>query len=296
MSCRVFGWVAALAAAALPLAAQQEAPGPPPEACYLGVLVSRGAAELAAPEAGKLSPLRAGVGQRVEAGQELARVSSPSRSHALDQERARLAAAENALQGAEVESRRARRELERRQGAKDLFSTEQIEAAEFQHEISLLETKGRQAALAEARAALARLESDARNSILRAPFAGTVSAIYAAPGSRVESGQLILGLLAGERPLIRFAVPAGDLGLFPPGSQVAAEVKSGGHAPINAVVETVAPALDSPSQMVFVEAGSPAEAWAGVPLGAVLRVAAGRQACGGRPVVLLPGAPAAGSA
>jgi multidrug resistance efflux pump len=280
------GLLLAASLAAFPFLPPAAAPAEP--ACYLGVLVSRNTTLLAAPVAGELGPLQISIGQPVAAGQELARVLPAGGRHALDQERARLEAAKSAQQGAAVESRRARRELERRQGAKDLFSTEQIEAAEFQLERSLLEEKSRQAMLAEAEAALARLESEARSNVLRAPFAGSVAAIHAAPGTRVEAGRPVLGLLAGERPLIRFAVPPGDLHHFPLGAAVAAELKGGSRLPVEATVETVAPELDAPSQMVFVEAGSPAEAWAGVPIGAVLRVAAGREACGETPVVLLP--------
>ncbi len=215
-------------AGALP-AAGGEAAAPTP-ACYVGVLASRGAIEVVAPAAGTLAGLGVAIGDRVERGQELARIDSPGGRFGLAEEAARRDAARSALAGAEVEVKQARRELDRRQGTPELFSTEQIEAAQFQLDVSLLELQGRQAALAQAEAARARVAGEEAERQLRAPFAATVGAIYAAPGAAVESGRPILQLLATASPLIRFAVPPGELAAFPVGAPVTAELKGGGHA------------------------------------------------------------------
>lgn len=275
-------------ALALPAAGGE---GAAPPACYLGVLASRGAVEVVAPAAGTLAGLRVAVGERVAAGQELARIDSPSGRFGLAEEAARRDAAKSALAGAEVAVRQARRELARRQGTPELFSTEQIEAAQFQLDVSLLELEGREAALAQAEAARARVAGEEAERRLRAPFDATVGAIYASPGAAVAGGRPILQLLANAGPLIRFAVPPGELAAFPAGAPITAELKGGGPktasaTSASATVESVAPSLDPGSQLIFVEAGGASADWEGVPLGAVLRVTAGGRPCGGRPLTI----------
>lgn len=257
-------------------------------ACYVGVLVSRGAVDVVARTDGTLQAVNVEVGDAVRRGQELAVIDSPSGAHRLQEQAARLAAVRSSLQSAAVAADRARREMERRQSAPQLFSTEQIEAARFQLEIAELEHERQQAALAEARATHARIASEENGGHLYAPFDGRVSSRHALPGSVLVSGQPILRLVATNRPVVRFAVPASDVDRFAVGARVRAEAVAS-EAAFVAVVEAVAPVLDEASQLVFIEAGSAGDAWDVVPVGTVLRVGAvDGDSCRDRPVAILP--------
>jgi RND family efflux transporter MFP subunit len=247
--------------------------------------------------AGTLEALRVDVGDRVEEGQELAILASPDAEHQLREQQARVAVARSSLDGAKVEVGQARREMERRRGAVELFSTEQIEAAEFQLELAELEQQRRRAALDEAQAVLDRLRDLSHRRHLRAPFAGLISARRAVPGATLSPGDPVLRLVATAAPLVRFAVPAPTLGGLEPGTEVKVELASaeGSTAPepVTALIETLAPVLDEASQLVFIEASAPAEAWSGYPVGAVTRVSTVRDlatygSCRGRSVVVLP--------
>lgn len=279
-----------------PEAAEPSAEAPP---CWVGLLLSRGTVDVVAETAGTLEALRVDVGDRVEAGQELAILASPDAEHQLREQQARVAVARSSLDGAKVEVGRTHREMERRQGAAELFSTEQIEAAQFELELAELEEERRRAALDEAQAALDRLEDLAQRRRLRAPFAGRISARQAVPGAALSPGQPVLRLVATAAPLVRFAVPAPTVVGLQPGTEVKVELASspGSQAPtpepVTALIETLAPVLDEASQLVFVEASAPAEAWSGYPVGAVTRVSTPRDlathgSCRGRAVVVLP--------
>ncbi len=273
-------------------AAAAESPyGPEParEArCYVGVLVPRGTVDVVAQTRGVLERLKPQIGDRLARGEEIGIVRSPGGESRLREQQARLAAMRSSLRMAEAGASHARRELERRQAAQGLFSSEQIETAQFQAEVAALELERQRSALAEAEAALSRVESEIGRGRVQAPFDGTVSARYAVPGSVLEAGQPLIRLVSAAGALVRFAVPAGDLQGFAPGSAVRLEVAAGGDS-ATAVVETVAPVLDEASQLVFVEAGLAAGALAGVPAGTVSRVALeGRASCLDRPVTVLP--------
>ncbi len=255
--------------------------------CYVGVLVPRGTIDVVTQIRGTLEQLTPQIGGRVAGGEEIAIVSSPGGEHRLREQKARLEAMRSSLRIAEVGSAHARREMERRQAATQLFSSEQIEAAQFQAELAELELERQRSALAETAAALSRVENELGRGRIQAPFDGTVSARYAVPGSVLEAGQPLIRLVSAAGSLVRFAVPTGDLESFAPGSTVRVEIAAGSSAP--AVVETVAPVLDEASQLIFVEAGLAGEALPGAPAGTVSRVGLeGQASCLDRPVTVLP--------
>lgn len=160
--------------------------------------------------------------------------------------------------------------------------------AQFQLELAELELERQRAALAEATAALSRVENEVSRGRVSAPFNGVVSARYAVPGSALQAGQPLIRLVSTSRPIVRFAVPARDLESLAPGSTVRVEIADGDLATL-AVVETVAPVLDEASQLIFVEAGFAEASLAGVPAGTVSRVGPVDQAsCLDRPVAILP--------
>lgn len=287
--------IAALFAAATLLPEAGRAASPP-AACYVGVVAARGAVELSAAAAGRLTVLPIAVGQRVAAGQLLARIDAPAGAFGLAEATARLAAARSGLAAAEVGVKKARRELARRQGTPEIFALEQIEAAEYELELSQLELEGRQAAVAQAEANRARGAREEEERSVRAPFAATVAALYAAPGAALESGRPLLQLLPEASPLVRFAAPPEDLPLLRPGAAVRLEPKAGGKAAL-ARIETVSPALDPASGLVFLEATYGDTALPELPAGTLVRVSAGAAPCGGRPLALgLPETGAAASA
>jgi HlyD family secretion protein len=200
-----------------------EAPAPAPRAvAALGRLEPDGdIRRLAAPVAGfggtpRLGELLVEEGDRVVAGQVLAVFDNRP---ALKADRAlvltRIRTLQTELKLQERETNRYR--LLEAQGA---TSSDDLD----QRELELIQLQGR---LQEARAEREAIETDLRESELRAPIAGTVLRIHARPGERPDSdGVLELG--ASDRMQAVVEVYETDIDRVRPGQRVRLTSESGG--------------------------------------------------------------------
>jgi len=177
-----------------------------------------------------LTEVRVNVGDRVQKGQVLARMSRDSVEAALSESRAAVAEAEAMLAEAKANGARAR----------------QYQATGFlsaQHITQYLTAE--KTALARMNAARARMQAEQlrlAQTAVRAPDAGVISARTATVGSMTQPGQELFRLIRGGRLEWRAEVSAADLGKLKPG--VTATLTAPNGARVQGRVRMVAPTVD----------------------------------------------------
>src|SRR5262249_21999499 len=150
-----------------------EAPAGAPILTASGYVVARRKAVVSAKIQGRLAQLRVEEGSRVRQDEVIARLES------LDYE-AQVERARASLQRAEADVAESRRQLElaRRLTAESVMSTDQLQTAESRVRVN-------DAAVAQAKADLGFSEAQLANTVIRAPFTGTVVKKMAEVGESV---------------------------------------------------------------------------------------------------------------
>ena len=225
---------------------------------FLGVTIAREAIEVAAPSEGRLEAVYVNLGDQLKLGGRIARLNSDSISQQLTMAQASLLAAEaderrTQLALAEAEGRSSRRQT---LAAEGLLSREEVVTAELQVKMAVTNLDAAKARIAEQQARVAQIKDSLNNAELRAPFAGTVAARLANPGTTVHPGAPIISLIREDDLWIRFAAPPERLASFSIGSVINIKIEafSSGTSGTTAVILHVAPAADPVSQLIFVEA------------------------------------------
>ena len=223
---------------------------------FIGVVIAREQADLAARQAGEVVEVRVRLGDRVEPGQVLVRLDErPIReAHAIA--RAELSAAQAEGERARAELAEARDRLARRRALHGSVAQEELNAAGYAVDKAGAMRDRARAAVAHQRARLGQLARQLADATITAPFAGAVAMRYIDPGVVVEAGTPLVRLIAADRPWVRFAVPAEQRAVMAPGARVSVAIESPAlqGQPVEAVVRHIAPALDPSSQMFLVEA------------------------------------------
>ena len=218
-------------------------------------------AELGFERAGRIETIGVREGDRVERGQELAaleRAERLARRRAAEAQaeaaRAFLAELEGGFRVEEVAQGRsavraaqqrlseARRELERTRRLHEggALSQQALDSAETAHELTqaeyesaqealrILETGPRQeriaaqrAVLAQAEAAIAQIDAELEQAVIRAPFAGIVSVRHREPGETVGAGAPVLTLLDPDDRWVRIFVREDQVGRIALGERAA---------------------------------------------------------------------------
>jgi len=178
----------------------------------------------------RLTEVRVNVGDRVQKGQVLARISSDSVDAALSESRASVAEAEAMLAEAKANGDRARQ-----------FQTTGFLSAQSINQYLTAE----KTALARLNAARARMQAEQlrlAQTAVRAPDDGVISARTATVGSMTQPGQELFRLIRGSRLEWRAEVSAADLGKLKPG--VTATLTAPNGARVQGRVRKVAPTVD----------------------------------------------------
>jgi cobalt-zinc-cadmium efflux system membrane fusion protein len=185
--------------------------------------------EVGAPVDGRVTEVHARVGQRVEAGDPLVTIASPSAA----QVRGELARASVLVRAREAELSRQQQMSERGVG---------IESDRVRAEAELAEARAMLAALSATTASIGR--GSAASVTIRAPIAGTVLDRRASVGASVEAGSDPL-LVLGEPGAVWVVahVFERELPLVQPGALASVTLASLG-APVAARVESVGGAVD----------------------------------------------------
>jgi len=178
----------------------------------------------------RLTEVLVNVGDVVQKGQVLARISNDSVEAALAESRAAVAETEAMLAEARANGDRARKYQ-----ATGFMSAQQINQY----------LTAEKTALARLNAARARLQAEQlrlAQTAVRAPDAGVISARTATVGSMAQPGQELFRLIRGSRLEWRAEVNAADLGKLKPGVAVALTAPNG--ARVQGQVRMVAPTVD----------------------------------------------------
>lgn len=162
-------------------------PAPPPILNASGYIVAQRQASVATKGTGRLEYLGVTVGSRVKAGDVIARVQQDDVRAVQNQARARLDVAKAALMNAQAELREARLSYTR---AEALLPSQYISQAEFDTAANRL--RRTEAAVRSASATITAAEADVQsadvmltNTVIRAPFDGTVLKKFAEVGEVV---------------------------------------------------------------------------------------------------------------
>jgi membrane fusion protein, multidrug efflux system len=243
---------------------------------YAGEVKARVESRLGFRVPGKITQRTVEVGQRVKAGQLLARMDPRDYQLAADAGRAQVTAAATQRDLAAADMKR----------YKELKEQNFISGAELERREATL--KAAQATLEQAQAQLAGQGNQTGYTQLLADVSGVVTAVEAEAGQVVSAGTTVVRIAQdGPRDVV-FAVPEDKLARLPVGSSVAVRSWSGG-APLHGAVREVAASADPVTRTYAVKVTLAAqEALEALPLGATVSVvpAAPAQAAAG--VIKLP--------
>ncbi|WP_346837365.1 efflux RND transporter periplasmic adaptor subunit [Microbulbifer sp. SAOS-129_SWC] len=203
---------------------------------YPGEVRARFEPDLAFRIGGKISRRLVNVGDRVTAGQALAKLNADDLQLQLDSAKAafRSAAAEQQLAASQLE--RYRKLL-----ARQLVSQSQFDSVQTRFDAG-------SAQLEQARAQLEVARNRAGYAILKAPRAGVIARRFAEAGQVVAAGQAVFRLAADGEREVRIDLPEQGIGRFKVGQQLAVELWSRPGQPFPGRLRELAPAADPTSR------------------------------------------------
>jgi RND family efflux transporter MFP subunit len=181
---------------------------------YSGTLRGRRTSAVGFERGGQVVDVRADEGDRVAAGDVLARLDTDRLVTARRELRAQLDEAEAGVELAQATSARVHELADRE------FATEQ-RRDEVRSQLRVARSRSRRL-----QAALDRIEVDLAKSLVRAPFSGTVTARRADEGTVVEAGQPLVVLKEEGALEAVIGVPAPVAATLEPGSTHSLEVES----------------------------------------------------------------------
>jgi RND family efflux transporter MFP subunit len=153
-----------------------------------GYVVARRRATVSAKVTGKVVEVRLEEGQRIEAGEIIARLDDSNWKAALEQSNAQLQQAEANLSSAKTAFDDAKPIFERseKQKAAAVISAQSFDEAHAQFDVAHNNLLIAQSALEAARAGVAVAQHNLNDTVIRAPFSGVVTEKAAQPGEMVS--------------------------------------------------------------------------------------------------------------
>jgi len=209
-----------------------------------GVVEAVRQATLTAQTSGRVAEVRRDVGDRVEAGELLVRLTAVEQRADVDAARAQLRAAEAAASEAEGNYRRYRELSQAR-----YVSKSQLDQMRAMRDSAV-------AARDAARAQLASVGQQAAYTGIRAPYAGIVASREVEPGESVGVGQALMTVFAPDALRIEVSVPQSDAAAVR--ASPAATVRFHDGRSTDTVGVTVFPAADASTHAVRVRIDLPA--------------------------------------
>lgn len=205
-----------------------------PDAGWIpGVIQSRNQVQLGFQTLGRMTERPVDLGDRVAAGDLLARLST-------DDLAATTRAARAALDAAEVQRRTASATLERTEAlaGRNVASAAQLEQAQ---QAATAAT----AAVEQARSELLQAEDSEGFARMEAPFDGVVSAVYETPGTVIGAGTPVVQLSGGEDIEAVIDLPEQSLIGVAPGAPFSVWHRNDPEFRVTAVLDRIDPVADS---------------------------------------------------
>lgn len=219
---------------------------------WLGVILSTEAVDVTADSQGRLAGVYVQIGDTVRQGDRLASLDPRIVAQDLEMARSGLRASEADAGRAAAELSEAQARWDRRRNNPEIFSKEDLSESELRVTTARSSLEVAQARVQEQRARVRQLQTSVGQTDIRAPFDGRVAERFADPGAQVGPGTPVVRLISGGDLQVRAAVPPDDARQLSVGSAVLARVRDL-NLDIPGRVERIAPAVDTASQMVFVE-------------------------------------------
>ena len=205
-----------------------------------GTLEPELAATVRAEVGGSVTELHADDGQTVKRGQVLARIDDTALRDAYLSARAALRSAEATAQLATRNAQRSERLL--------------AAGAVAERDVEDAQTNATTAAgqVADARARLTSAEKQLAKTVLRAPFSGVVSNVTVSQGDVVQTGAVLLSVIAPTTLRLEASVPVEDIAAVKPGTDVQFTVTGFERRTFAGRIQRVSPAVDPSTRQVRV--------------------------------------------
>jgi RND family efflux transporter MFP subunit len=286
---RAWRWLAGAVVAA-GVARDSAAQGPPPASVMLadtaveviaqqrevtGQVRSRVRSTLAGQEPGLVMEITLEEGDRVEAGQVVARLDAGLLERSAAEARARVAVAESVVVQRRAELAQWKRDWERTQElvSRGSASASETDAVRSRVEVGEAALSASEAQVAQERATLAIVEKRLADMTITAPFAGVVVGKHAEMGQWVAAGDAVVTVVATDRLEVTIDVPEAFVDLLTPGASVPVTVR-GLSADVEGKLVAIVPQADELSRLFPVRLEVPARTGDGRELRAGMSVTA----------------------
>jgi RND family efflux transporter MFP subunit len=215
------------AVAAAPVSAPAPAPAvPAPSALDAksfstsGPLVAEQQADVGAERDGKIVEIAVQIGDRVRAGQLLARLDDRMLQAACAAQRARIAAAQAEVRNWQAEQESARADLRRADVLlkNNILSQENWEVTKYKVDETTAQVERYESEQAAAEADLKSTEVQLEQSRIVAPFTGVVGRSSVRPDQQVKTGDALFWITAEARLHVLLTVPETLMGAFAAGT------------------------------------------------------------------------------
>ena len=234
---------------------------------YAGVVLPSTVADVAPTYEGKLESVHVSVGQKIEKGAKLATFDPAAAREAIAIAQAELKVARGRAGEAAAAARHARKRLATEQElySQGITAADNVTSAQADRAQAGAASATAAGAIAGAKARIQQLERQLEEMDLTAPFSGTVATVYRESGALASPAQPVVRLIDTSKSFVRFAIPPEDRPSLMVGTILDVTLEWGGE-PLSAVVRDIAPEVDAPTGMIFIEAELTAESIArGVP-------------------------------
>ncbi len=224
----------------------------------VGVVFARQAVDITPRFQGVLEQIHVQIGQRVQSGDSLATLESESIRQQLKGADAALKGAQATELKMESQNRQAVAQRDHRKEKPLGYSDVEQEEAKLWVEQTEADVAVAQANVTQEEARISVLKQQLADAELKAPFDGVVAARFVDPGALVGPGNAILRLISEGNPWVRFAVApdvAESLREESHRGKPTVVIRTDeGKSGYSAVVENIAPEVDSATELVLVEA------------------------------------------
>ncbi len=192
---------------------------------------------------GEVQEVTVREGQNVAAGEIIARIDGRNLQAQYDRE---LAAVEKAV--ADLDIATLNRDKNRRMLELRFISQSTYEASESAHAGSVANVK-----LADAQARLARIGLE--DTVIRAPFAGTISRRLVQPGEQLSPGAPVAAIVDLRQMVLESAIPAADLPVVQVGQAVRFKVGGFGTREFHGEIQRINPTANDASRAITIYMG-----------------------------------------
>jgi RND family efflux transporter MFP subunit len=195
------------------------------------------------------------LGDHLKPGDVIAKIESYAITQQLEMAEASLRSAQAEARSAEVELKDAEVRYSRRERLvkAGFLSKEELATANVQVERARTTLEVAQARVAEQMARVRQTKASLANTIIKAPFEGTVAARYLDPGATVRAESPVINMMRSDDLWVRFAAPEATRATMPVGSTIRVHLE-GLNVVVPGMIEHTAPGVDPMSREVVIEA------------------------------------------